>query len=352
MAFASGIGTYLSNLLPRVSALAKELAFVGLAQRAEIPKLRELMPRVDFRVCNAGVYSPAEQLALRLAIPRGARKFWAPHINLPLLFRGRLLVTVHDLFPYALGRTLNTRWDKLFYTRAMLRGVKLRADRVVCVSQFTADELSRYLGPLDQPVSVVHNGVDARWFEPSASQTPRATPYVLYVGNVKPHKNVRRLLEAFVNVAARVPHDLVIAGRREGFADRELFDDAATVRLREQGRVVFTGPISDSELRRLVAHSDALVLPSLYEGFGLPPLEAMAAGVPALVARAGALPEVCGDAALYCDPLDPADIAQQLERLLGDRALQQRLRQAGPPHARRFDWDKSAELTLAALRAL
>jgi glycosyltransferase involved in cell wall biosynthesis len=352
MAFSSGIGTYLRNLLPRVAEAGRELEFVGLARRCEIAALQALAPRVGFRACDAGVYSAAEQFVLAASIPRGTRVFWAPHINLPVSFRGRLLVTVHDLFPYALGRALKTRLDKLFYTRAMLRLVRLRAAGVVCVSSFTKREFERFLGPFRQPVTVIHNGVDAGWFDARALPAPRQKPYVVYVGNVKPHKNVRRLVSAFDRIADRVPHHLVVIGNREGFADGESFDDPESKRLQARARLDFVGNLSDPELRRLVAHADALVLPSLYEGFGLPPLEAMACGVPALVAKAGALPEVCEDAALYCNPLDTDDIAAQLERLLIDHSLREQLVRLGRVHARRFDWDRSAELTLRALRGL
>ena len=112
------------------------------------------------------------------------------------------------------------------------------------------------------------------------------------------------------------------------------------------------GSIDDEGLQRLVVEADALVLPSLYEGFGLPPLEAMAAGVPVLVSRAASLPEICGDAALYCDPHDTADIARQLERLLSDAELRARLGRAGPAHARRFSWDAAADAYAEVLARL
>ena len=183
------------------------------------------------------------------------------------------------------------------------------------------------------------NGVDPEWFDvprPAAAERP----YFVFVGNVKPHKNLGRLLDAFAALAPEIPHDLLLVGRRRGF----LTGDPEIARRAESlgGRVRFTGFVETEELRRTVAGATALVLPSLYEGFGLPALEAMACGRPVLAARAGALPEVCGDAALYCDPRDPGDIAAGLRRLATDAELAARLAAAGVAHARRFSWDDTA----------
>ena len=150
--------------------------------------------------------------------------------------------------------------------------------------------------------------------------------------------------------AVQVLHDQDFRGRRRGFltADRDVA--ARAERLAE--RVRFTGYLDDGELRRCVAGATALALPSLYEGFGLPALEAMACGRPVLAASAGALPEVCGEAALYCDPRDPADIAAGLRRLAEDTALTERLSAAGREHARRFSWDDTAAAVGAAIEDL
>ena len=167
---------------------------------------------------------------------------------------------------------------------------------------------------------------------------------------MKPHKNLGRLLEAFAAVTGDIPHDLVLAGRRRGFltGDREVANLAEGL----AERVRFTGFLEADELRRAVAGAEALVLPSLYEGFGLPAVEAMACGRPVLAARAGALPEVCGEAALYCDPRDRRDIAAGLRRLAGDPELAARLAAAGHRHARRFCWDDTAAGVGRAIREL
>jgi glycosyltransferase involved in cell wall biosynthesis len=178
--------------------------------------------------------------------------------------------------------------------------------------------------------------------------SPHAKPYVVFVGSVKPHKNLVRLLEAFGQVLSAIPHDLVIAGSWKGqrAVDRKAL--AAAARMGDRVRVVESP--GDAELARFMAHATALVLPSTYEGFGLPAIEAMAARCACIVSRAGSLPEVCGDAALFCDPMDPADIARQIVRVVNDDALRARLVDAGARHAAQFDWNVTASRTSDAIQ--
>jgi glycosyltransferase involved in cell wall biosynthesis len=159
---------------------------------------------------------------------------------------------------------------------------------------------------------------------------------------------LKTLIETFGLIKDDVPHDLVIVGRREGFitGDETVVAEAATL----GDRVRFTGYVGDDLLRQYFAHADALVLPSLYEGFGLPPLEAMACRCPVIVSNAASLPEVCGDAALYCDPHDPTDIADKIRQLTNDMNLQDALRQRGLERAKQFTWEKCAQETLAVIR--
>jgi glycosyltransferase involved in cell wall biosynthesis len=224
-------------------------------------------------------------------------------------FRGRLVVTVHDAYYLQPEARRAVRLDKWLYLRAMYAAVARRADSIVCVSAFTADELATRLG-IGRNSVVIHNGIDPEWLTPVVGPRPHAAPYALFVGNARPHKNLGRLLEAFARVPA--PYELVVVGR--------LFDQPAA-----GPRVRFAGSVDHDTLRAFYAHAAALVVPSLYEGFGLPPLEAMASGIPALVARAASLPEICGDAALYCDPRDVGDIAGSSSRILDDEPLRERL---------------------------
>jgi glycosyltransferase involved in cell wall biosynthesis len=199
-------------------------------------------------------------------------------------------------------------------------------------------------------VNTVPLGVDGAWFKDGAIGDAPHRPYFLYVGNVKPHKNLSRLIEAFVQVSNVIPHDLVVVGRREGFGTGDLAAERLTSTA--PNRIVLKGQVSNAELERYYMHATALVFPSLYEGFGLPALEAMAAGCPVLASSAAALPEVCGDAALYFDPYDANAIGQKVVLLARDESLRSRLIAKGKVQASKFSWKRTGELTARILMGL
>lgn len=349
MLHASGIGTYLRETLPRLVALrpADRFCFLGDEEALRATAWAHF-PNAAIQPATAPIYSVREQAELFRRTPVETELFWSPHYNIPLLHRGRLLVTVHDVLHLARPEFVPGAHRRL-YARAMFRAVRARADAVICVSQFTADELVRCTGISRRKITVVRNGVDAFWAEPP-ERSPTERPYLLFVGNIKPHKNLRGLLEAFAQLRDEFPHDLVILGKREGFLTG---DASAQARANELGaRVRFTGYVSDAEVRAHYAHADALLFPSFYEGCGLPPLEAMAAGCPVIVSRAASLPETCGDAALYCDPYQPRDIAGKVRLLLTSSSLREELRGAGRARAAQFQWDASAAETSAVLTAV
>ncbi len=337
MLHSSGIGTYLQALLPRLIARVPG-PWVAL-QKPGDPDI-DGTRRIDVA---AGVYSAWEQAALRRAIPGEASVVWSPHVNVPAMWAGRLLVTVHDVFYLEPEWAKGVRADKRLYLSAMMKAVAWRADEVLTVSAFTKERLATLLPALTAPVTVVHNAVEPAWLAPIAPPAVER-PYVIAVGNVKPHKNLAALVRAFVAIAERVPHELVIVGRAEGFAGGTGLDAAL-----RHDRVRFTGHVPFDELRSLVAGADVMAFVSLYEGFGLPPLEAMASGTAVLAGRAASVPEVCGDAAAYCDPRDEADIADRLEGLLGDENGRAGLVAAGRARVAEFSWDRAAEATAAAL---
>jgi glycosyltransferase involved in cell wall biosynthesis len=344
---ASGIGTYISELLPRLTAERPGVQWVILGPGPLIQD-HSWARASNVRVIHfdSPIYSLREQIGLARRIPRETSLFWAPHYNIPLAWRGRLVVTVHDVAHLALPEFFSGL-HRQGYARFMFRRIRRSADGIMTVSEFTRTEFKRLVGLSRVSPDVVHIGVDQSWFQVAPSPTPHPKPYLLYVGNVKPHKNLSRLLDAFGKLATRIPCDLLILGKTEGFRTGDSEVQAAASRLAP--RVQLLGAVSHGLLKRYMAHAEALVLPSLYEGFGLPPLEAMACGCPTIVSRAASLPEVCGDAAQYCDPLDPASIAEAIMRVLQDSTLRETLRCRGLERARQFSWPRSARGTLSVL---
>jgi glycosyltransferase involved in cell wall biosynthesis len=346
----SGIGTYVGNVLPRLIPQYRGGEVYLIGERGELARhpwaSGDGVSVVD---CASPIFSLDEQLRLPRAIPRATGLLWSPQFNIPLLYRGKLLVTIHDVLHLARPQFMAGAHRRL-YARALLGAVRLKAGNIICNSRFTADELMRLVGVAGSRIEVIHLGVDEAWFAVDKGARPHARPYFVFVGNVKAHKNIAGLVQAFRSISAKVPHDLVIVGKKEGFVtgDRAVEGWAAAL----GDRVRFTGLVDDALLKRTVAWADALVLPSFYEGFGLPPLEAMACGCPAIVSSSASLPEVCGDAALYCDPYDVADIAAKMLRVATDDATRGLLREKGLQRARQFTWDKCARETLAVIESL
>jgi glycosyltransferase involved in cell wall biosynthesis len=340
----SGIGTYIRSVVPRIVRLRPEWQFVLIGPEA---RMREMdwtrSNNVTVIPSTVPIYGIGEQFALLRCIPRGTDLLWVPHYNIPVLYRGNVLVTVHDVLHLAMPQYAKGIL-KQTYARAMFRAVRRHARAVICDSDFTVAELQRLTPLSHQIVRRIYDGVDDAWFHVPEAPSPHARPYLLYVGNVKPHKNLRTLLDAFGLVRDTIAEDLVIVGKREGFMSG---DDNIAEYARDLGdRVVFTGYVSDEVLHQYVAHAVALVFPSLYEGFGLPAVEAMAAGCPVVASTAASIPEVCGDAALYCDARDADDMASKMTRIVEDAGLRESLRQRGRQRAQMYSWDACAEQTV------
>jgi glycosyltransferase involved in cell wall biosynthesis len=344
---SSGIGTYIRSVVPRIARLRPEWRFALIGPEARMREM-DWTPSGNVTVIPSAVpiYGIGEQFALLRCIPRGTDLLWVPHYNIPMFYQGNLLVTVHDVLHLAMPQYAKGIL-KQTYARTMFRAVRRRARAVICDSDFTADELQRLTPPSRQIVRRIYDGVDDSWFHIPEAPSPHARPYLVYVGNVKPHKNLRALLDAFGRAKDSIAEDLVIVGKREGFIGG---DDSISECAGDLGAsVVFTGHVSDELLHQYVAHATALVFPSLYEGFGLPTVEAMAAGCPVLASNAASIPEVCGDAALYCDARNPDDLGRNMLRIVQDAELRRALCIRGRQRARMFSWDTCADKTVVVM---
>jgi glycosyltransferase involved in cell wall biosynthesis len=275
---------------------------------------------------------------------------WVPHYNAPLLYTGRLVVTIHDVCHLALPESLGSS-VKRSYARLLFANVARRADAIFCVSEFTALEVQRYLHVMPTKIHVTRPGLDARWNINAEPYTdPKGFPYFLYVGNVKPNKNLRGLLEAFRQIMHQIPHRLVIVGK---LGNMKSIDEAVIAEARSMPeRVHLTGEISDERLMQYYRGAAAFVFPSLYEGFGLPLLEAMSLKCPVLCSNTSSLPEVAGSAALYFDPLDSGDLAEKLLEIVSSAALRTSLVEEGLARVKKFSYERCAEQTAEVLNRI
>ena len=341
----SGIGTYTRNVLSRLIKNKTNWNFILLGDIETIAKFDwSRAANVSTVAFSSPIYGLAAQLWwMGRKVP--ADILWVPHYNVPVFWGGRLFVTIHDVAHLALPE-FRRSLPKRLYAEALLRHVRKRAAGIAFDSAFTRAEFDRLVGAPTGRSSVIPLGVDDAWLTTTPGDRAE-TPYVIFLGNVKPNKNLVRLLEAFGRLVGSIPHELVLVGQQDGFlsGDNAAIEAAALL----GDRVRFTGRISDEDVRRYVAGADLLVMPSVYEGFGLPVVEAMACGCPVLAARSSSLPEVGGDAVAYCDPYDVSDIARQIQALLADGAMRASMAERGRVRARSFDWDIVAAATADAI---
>jgi glycosyltransferase involved in cell wall biosynthesis len=371
----TGVGTYTWHLARRLPIVAPDTTFVAwyLDVRAALGIDRRHRLFANVRAPNLverRMPLPSrwfDRVALRLDVPKlewmvRFDVLLAPNFVPPPTRSRRVVLTVHDVafarFPET-APLATRRW--LTRLDTSLR----RAWQVIVVSEQTRrDLLESYPGAaarLSERLTVVPLGVDMGFFRPvpaDAVETARRRyavdgPYLLSLGGIEPRKNLPALVRAYASLPEDVRPILVVAGpvapwNPEGWDLLRPSLEALPPRVRD--RVVVTGYVSEEEKVALLGGAEALVYPSLYEGFGLPMIEAMACGTPVLTSNVSALPDTAGDAALLVDPRSSEDIAAGMERLLTDAALRERLRAAGTARAAGFSWDETARLTADVLR--
>ena len=272
---------------------------------------------------------------------------------------GKTVVTVHDMVYKAFPETVRGR-TKLMLNMGLKRSMK-RADVIVTDSEFSKSEIIRYFPQHEAKIRVVPCGVDTDRFHPCTE--PERIPavkeslgiggdYFLYLGTIEPRKNLERLITAYkalVNKLGEKSPKLVLAGGK-GWLYDGIF--ARVERLGLQDKVIFTKYVPAEDMNPLMCGALAFVFPSLYEGFGMPPLEAMACGVPVLTSGKASLPEVTGDCAVICDAYSPKSIAEGLYRLYADDKLRRDLSARGLERAKQFTWERSAEMLYDIYSAL
>ena len=250
------------------------------------------------------------------------------------------IVTVHDLIPLKYPE-LSPKW-KYYYQYALPFLLK-QSQRIVCVSEYTKQDIVKTYGLNPKAIDVVYNGYDRDLFYPQPNpdvlQKYSLDKYFLYVGDMRFYKNLSRCLTAF----DRLPDKnckFVITGQKDDFFYPEIERQVSKLNAKE--RIIFLDYVPSSDLPALYSMAQALVFASLYEGFGLPVLEAMACGCPVLTSKVTSIPEVGGNSVLYVDPYDVDSITKGMKQIIGDRELKINLTQLGLKRAKLFSWDKSA----------
>jgi glycosyltransferase involved in cell wall biosynthesis len=353
----TGIGQYISSLVPQLLRQMPEWHFHIL--RGQDPWVG--YNTEAWEASNSTVHISRQRhmsLSQQLALPSWAKRLGVdllhyPHFDAPVIFRQvPVVATLHDLkyvarpefFP-ELGRV------KAAYIRIFMGLVARRASAIIAVSSSTAQDVNRLFGVPRDRLDVIPEAADKAFRPAEVNSVNEVTwkynlnrSFILTVGERRPHKNHIMLIQAYSRSHARDSHDLVIVGRRHGsYGDPETMTHSLDL----ESAVHFIEDAAMKDLVALYTGTDLFVFPSLYEGFGLPLLEAMACGAPVVASRQTSLAEVAGDAAVLVDGNSEAQLRSAMERVLGDAALRRTLRERGFARAAQFSWDKAAEQTLA-----
>ena len=354
----TGIGRYAVELLRALAQHPARPEIMLLATEREDPHgLWQQFETCHLRGC---MLLPALMTAGNLALNYAARKYQFDLIHdpngvAPFLVpysKTKHVVTLHDAFAYVYPNQHN-RLDVWRY-RWMLPHAVRKADYVFTDSHHSAADLGRYLDIAAAKLEIVYCGIGDH-FTPVADSAERVAvlkhynitqPYILYVGGLNARKNIQRLFEAFAMLRQEFAGlKLVIGGKRQ-WQNAEM--DAAFERLNLADAVHFTGYLDDAHLPAIYSAAAAFVFPSLYEGFGIPVLEAMACGTPVITSNVSSLPEVVGDAALLIDPYDVPALAETIKRVLTDTTLREELQRRGKLQAAQFTWQQAAHSAYAA----
>lgn len=358
----AGIGRYTRGLVAAIAEIDRRNRYTlfcagGAPAQSSWPENFSIrVTRLPARWLAVGWH----RLDLRIPVERligPCDVFHSPDFTLPPLRAARGIVTIHDLSFLRMPEHADPGLQR-YLAAAAPRAVK-RAQHVLADSQSTKSDLQTLLSVPAAKISVVAAGVDERFRQVQDADILNGVRerynlpqrFILFLGTIEPRKNLRRLISAHALLRCRtsLPHALVIAGA-PGWLCQDIFDQVARDGLGEQ--VLFPGFIADEDLPALYTLADLFVFPSLYEGFGLPPLEAMACGTPVVTSNNSSLPEATGSAAMLVDAEDVDALADAMARVLGDGSLQARLADLGRAQAARFTWRSAAERLLDAYERL
>lgn len=360
-----GVGTYTRNIVHALARLDSEIRYLLIGRARLYEELGQLPGNFELLEYAAEPGSFRTHLHLPAALAqRGVDILHMPWFYAPVVVPCRLVITVHDLTELVYARASRGGAVLQAGRRYLARRALLEASRVICVSQAARRELARVFVIPEGKIATIYNALDERFrSEPYPRDDAHILerhainyPFVLYAGNIRPHKNLPRLIEAFAVAKAELRGTpefdhlklLVIGDELAQHSDLR----RAVVRSRMREDVRFLGFVPHPVLRVLYKHARAFLFPSLYEGFGLPPLEAMAHNTPVLTSNVSSLPEVFGDSALLVNPEKVFEIARGIRQILTDQELRARLAQAGAERLKLYSWDRAAQQLEDVYRAV
>jgi glycosyltransferase involved in cell wall biosynthesis len=359
-----GIGTYIRNVVRTLARLDRDSKYFLVGSPAKVAECGPLPPNFHAVALDGRDDTLKGNLDFRAIVRRlGCDLVHIPHLFwIPRGLSCPYVLTVHDLLEHMYGSrnaSSFTRSMHFYMTRRVLR----KAARVIAVSQFTRNEIEKLLAIPDARIEVVYNAIDERFLHGHATDADRELiaqryqvnyPFILYAGAIRPHKNVVRIIEAFSTLKSELQKEQQLPDLKLIIIGDDLSSHPrlrrTVVRGGVQNDVRFLGFVPIEVLRIFYDVAKVFVFPSLYEGFGLPPLEAMAHGTPVVTSNTSSLPEVAGNAALLVNPENVFEIRRGLQRALLDPALRAQMKQRGYEQAQRFSWTSSVSRILEIYR--
>lgn len=342
-----GIGRYVEQLVSGLQEIDTQNQYVIFLKPENAEACRLTNPRFEKRVIPIRWYTIKEQIRLGPMMDREQLDLiHFPHWNVPMTLKTKFIVTVHDLIllEEPLSTKATTRHPLVYllkyalYRKVIARTIR-RAEKIIAVSKYTKTAILRFFPKTkEEKIHVIYEGV-VKLPETASPTAPMQNPFLLYVGSAYPHKNLQFLIRAFKKIHATRPDlSLVLAGH----------DDVFYARLQKETRddhIQFFLDPSDADLSSLYQNASAFVFPSKTEGFGLPPLEAMAFNLPVVCSNGGSLPEIVGNAALFFDPKNESDLISQIKIALSDEHVRQRLVEEGRRQRAKYSWSTMVQET-------
>lgn len=352
-----GHSSYVANLIKEMLASdrSKEHEWVIYTRGNTQTENQDKSNRIKFKSCPINNRKICEQLWLSLHAPFDDLNLFHSTWSLPLIYPKKCVLTLHGLASYRYPSYF-TKSYRLYWATTIKRNSK-KPTRYIAISQSTKEDFIEYMNIAESKIDVVHHGVDLEFFTRTLDENKLnelkahcSLPpnFILFVSALIPIKNIETLIKSYsILIGDKKFKDigLVIAGS-EGWQYEPIFELVRDLRLQE--KIVFTGYFPQKDLPMLYSAAKLFVLPSIYEGFGIPVLEAFACGTPVITSNTSCLPEVAGDAAILIDPNSPEELTEAMGKVLSDEALQQEMIKKGLQRVKQFSWKKTAEKTLAA----
>jgi len=348
MLYSSGIGRCLREILAEIVSIDKDLV---IYLYCSLPDYRKYLDeysintgRLYYRKYESRIYSFREQITgsfLNLKI-RKSDIFYFPHYNLPFVVHKNSIITVHDFIQFKFTEYFGN--FKVRVAKLILNNAARKARKIILVSKSTYNDFCEYFPGYEDKALVIYNGISEKFKtlrEEEKENFYRKTgldKYLLFIGNNKPHKNISGLINSYVEIKERFPeYKLVIISR--GFEKERM-----------PGGITVIDDVPDDELVYYYNCASMLVMPSFYEGFGLPAAEAMACGCPVIASNISSLPEICGEAGILIDPYNKSSLTEAIGRLITDKNLKQTLVDRGIGRAKLFNWRISAQKYLEVFK--